>query len=63
MKHLPHSPGVTDGFYNNWWQYIVNYDEAIRELPPPGATLREGQAGDVRRVTNPAWRPCGFDWG
>ena len=39
MKHLPHNPGVTDGCYNNWWQYIVNYDEAIQKLPPPGATF------------------------
>ena len=39
MKHLPHNPGVTDGLYNNWWQYIVNYDEAIQKLPPPGATF------------------------
>ena len=39
MTHIPHSPGATDGFYNNWWQYIVNYDEAIRKLPPPGATF------------------------
>ena len=37
--HLPHNPGVTDGFYNNWWQYIVNYDEAMKKLPPPGATF------------------------
>ena len=43
MKHLPHNPGTTDGFYNNWWQYIVNYDEAIRSLPPPGATFRKAK--------------------
>ncbi|MGC8989860.1 MAG: hypothetical protein ACP5MD_07045, partial [Verrucomicrobiia bacterium] len=34
MEHLPHNAGTTNGFYNNWWQYIVNYDEAIRSLPP-----------------------------
>ena len=39
MKHLPHNSAVSDGFYNNWWEYIVNYDEAIRKLPPPGATF------------------------
>ena len=39
MTHIPHSPGTTDGFYNNWWQYIVNYDEAMQKLPPPGATF------------------------
>ena len=44
MKHLPHTPGVTDGFYNNWWEYIVNYDEAVRKLPPPEATFRKAKA-------------------
>ena len=43
MKHLPSNPGVTDGFYNNWWQYIVNYDEAIKKLPPPGATFKNAK--------------------
>lgn len=41
MGRLPRQPGVTDGFYNNWWQYIVNYDDAIRRLPPPGATFEK----------------------
>jgi len=40
MTHIPHNPGVTDGFYNNWWEYIVNYDEAIKKLPPPGRHSR-----------------------
>lgn len=43
LRHLPHSAGVTDGFYNNWWEYIVNYDEAIRKLPPPGATFEKAK--------------------
>ena len=43
MNHLPKSPGVTDGFFNNWWQYIVNYDDAIRRLPPPGATFEKAK--------------------
>ncbi len=43
MTRLPRSPGVTDGFYNNWWQYIVNYDEAMRRLPPPGATFEKAK--------------------
>jgi hypothetical protein len=41
LNHLPKAPGQTDGFYNNWWQYIVNYDEAVRTLPPPGGHLRK----------------------
>ncbi|MHB8971426.1 MAG: hypothetical protein ACYC4N_13355 [Pirellulaceae bacterium] len=43
MQHLPHTAGVKDGFYNNWWQYIVNYDEAIQKLPPPGATFEKAR--------------------
>jgi len=43
MAHLPKNPGVTDGFYNNWWQYIVNYDEALKKLPPPGATFKKAK--------------------
>ena len=43
MTHLPHGSGVTGGFYNNWWQYIVNYDEAIKQLPPPGATFQKAK--------------------
>ena len=39
--------GVTDGFYNNWWQYIVNYDEAVQEAAAAGRDLRKGQSGDV----------------
>lgn len=41
MSHLPKAPGATDGFYNNWWQYIVNYDEAIKKLPLPGAKFHK----------------------
>jgi hypothetical protein len=43
MTHLPHAPGSTDGFHNNWWEYIVNYDEAVERLPPPGATFKKAR--------------------
>jgi hypothetical protein len=43
MTRLPHAEGVTDGFYNNWWQYIVNYDAAVNKLPPPGATFEKAK--------------------
>lgn len=43
MTRIPKAPGTTDGFYNNWWQYIVNYDEAIKKLPPPGATFQKAK--------------------
>jgi hypothetical protein len=36
LNHLPKNAAVTDGFYNNWWHYVVDYDEAVRQLPPPG---------------------------
>ena len=36
LDHLPKTAGVTDGFYNNWWRYVVDYDAAVKELPPPG---------------------------
>ena len=43
MQHLARNPGVTDGFYNNWWEYIVNYDEAVRRLPPPQAAFQKAR--------------------
>jgi hypothetical protein len=43
MKHLPSNQGVSEGFFNNWWQYIVNYDEALRRLPPPDATFEKAK--------------------
>jgi len=27
LNHLPHTPGQTDGKWNNWWRYVVNYEE------------------------------------
>jgi len=36
LDHLPKNQGVTEGFSNNWWRYIVDYDAAVKELPPPG---------------------------
>ena len=36
LNHLPKNAGVTGGFYNNWWRYVVDYDDAVKQLPPPG---------------------------
>jgi hypothetical protein len=36
LNHLPKARGVTDGFYNNWWRYIADYDAAVKARPPPG---------------------------
>jgi hypothetical protein len=41
LKHLPRAAGATDGFFNNWWQYVVNYDAAVNKLPPPGGKLEK----------------------
>jgi hypothetical protein len=35
LDHLPKNSGSTDGFHNNWWRYVVDYDQAIKDLPPP----------------------------
>jgi hypothetical protein len=40
LDHLPRVSGVTAGFHNNWWRYIIDYDAAVKELPPPGGRLR-----------------------
>ena len=36
LNHLPKNAGTSEGFYNNWWRYAVDYDRSIHELPPPG---------------------------
>jgi hypothetical protein len=41
LKHLPRASGSTGGFYNNWWEYIVNYDAAVKKLPPPDGVLKK----------------------
>jgi hypothetical protein len=40
LRHLPHAAGSSDGFLHNWWEYVANYDEAVRTLPPPDGKLR-----------------------
>jgi hypothetical protein len=41
LGHLPHNMGTTDGFYNNWWRYVVDYDAAVKELPPADGRLQK----------------------
>jgi hypothetical protein len=36
LNHLPKARGTTEGFYNNWWRYVVDYDAAVAKLPPDG---------------------------
>lgn len=37
LAHLPNNQGDSEGFHNSWWRYVIDYDQAIRALPPPGA--------------------------
>ena len=41
LGHLPKAPGQTDGFFNNWWRYIVDYDDALKYQPPPNASFQK----------------------
>jgi hypothetical protein len=41
LGHLPKNPGITEGFYNNWWRYVVDYDAAVSELPPADGKLEK----------------------
>lgn len=41
LDHLPKNAGTTDGFHNNWWRYVVDYDQAVATHPPPGGQLRK----------------------
>jgi len=41
LGHLPRNAGMTEGFYNNWWRYIVDYDSAVRDAPPVGGKLQK----------------------
>jgi hypothetical protein len=40
FDHLPRAPGATNGIFNNWWRYVVDYDAAVQEFPPPGGRLQ-----------------------
>jgi hypothetical protein len=41
LNHLPKARGATNGFYNNWWRYIVDYDASVESRPPPDGTLQK----------------------
>jgi hypothetical protein len=30
LKHLPHATGSTGGKINNWWRYVVDYEQAVK---------------------------------
>lgn len=41
LDHLPKNPGTTDGYLNNWWRYVVDYDQAVTAQPLPGGKLQK----------------------
>ena len=43
LNHLPKVRGSADGWHQNWWRYVVDYDAAIQALPPPGGTPRKAE--------------------
>jgi hypothetical protein len=43
LDHLPKAKGTTEGFYNNWWRYVVDYDAAVKKLPPRGGKLEKAK--------------------
>jgi hypothetical protein len=36
LRHLPRGAGETDGYLNDWWSYVLRYDDAVKRLPPGG---------------------------
>lgn len=45
LAHLPRNTGQTEGFHHNWWRYIADYDQAVKELPPTGGALQKSKKG------------------
>jgi hypothetical protein len=43
LNHLPKNAGQTDGFYNNWWRYVIDYDAAVKALSPPNGSPRKAK--------------------
>ena len=38
MNHLPRKDGVQNGNLNNWWKYIVDFDNGVTEAKAPPST-------------------------
>jgi hypothetical protein len=45
LNHLPRVSGQTDGKWNNWWRYFLDYEEAVNPvasltpIPPPSPSM------------------------
>ncbi len=68
MSHLPKSEGVTDdGNLKNWWKYIVDFDNAVKEakatptttpLPSPTPVASGGSCSGKNFGFNPSTGAC-----
>lgn len=38
LAHLPRNAGSTGGYHNNWWRYVIDYDDAVTQMAPPEGT-------------------------
>ena len=43
LGHLPRNQGVHQGFHNNWWRYVIDYDAAVADAPPPDGKLQRAE--------------------
>lgn len=42
LNHLPRAEGTTDGKLNNWWRYVVDYNNTIEPPEPPPLVDTDG---------------------
>jgi hypothetical protein len=33
VSHIPHAVGTLNGKFNNWWRYVMDYDDAVAKAP------------------------------
>lgn len=45
FARLPNAAGVTDGFCDNWWKYVIDYDATVKAQPPPGGKPEKAAVG------------------
>ena len=38
LSHIPKATSYSNGTWNNWWKYVLDYQEAINSTPTPTAT-------------------------
>lgn len=52
FSHLPHFEGVnaSDGKLNNWWHYVVNWEEALQLETKLRSQVKVGRSSEDRRI-------------